>query len=133
MDIREYKNFRLDEIVNLYSSVGWTNYLERVDTLQQAYDGSLCVLGAYDSDQLIGIVRAVGDGSTIVFVQDIIVLPEHQRKGIGTKLLKTLVDKYKDVYQMELLTDNTDKMKVFYRSMGFTAADKVGCVAFIKM
>ena len=133
MEIREYENFRLDEIVNLYRIVGWTNYLERVDTLQQAYEGSLYVLGAYDSDQLVGIIRAVGDGQTIVFVQDIIVLPEYQRKRIGTKLLKTLMDKYKDVYQMELLTDNTDKTKAFYRSLGFTAADEMGCVAFIRM
>jgi len=133
MEIREYENFRIDEIVNLYHSVGWTNYLERVDILQQAYEGSLYVLGAYDSDQLVGIIRAVGDGQTIVFVQDIIVLPEYQRKGIGTKLLKTLMDKYKDVYQMELLTDNTEKTKAFYRSVRFSASDEMGCVAFIRM
>ncbi len=133
MEIREYENFRLDEIVDLYRRVGWTNYLERIDTLQQAYRDSLCVLGAYDSDQLVGVIRAVGDGQTIVFVQDIIVLPEYQRKGIGTELLKTLMDKYKDVYQMELLTDNTEKTNAFYRSVGFTASDDMGCVAFIRM
>lgn len=133
MEIREYKNFRLDEIVNLYRSVGWTNYLERARMLEQAYAGSLCVLGAFESDQLVGIIRAVGDGQTIVFVQDIIVLPEFQRKGIGTKLLKTLMEKYKDVYQMELLTDNTEKTKAFYRSVGFTASDELGCVSFIRM
>ena len=82
---------------------------------------------------MLGIIRAIGDGLTIVFVQDIIVLPEYQRKGIGTKLLKTLMDKYKDVYQMELLTDNTEKTKAFYRSVGFTASDDMGCVAFIRM
>ncbi len=133
MEIREYKKFRLDEIVNLYRRVGWTNYLERAHILEQAYAGSLCVLGAFESDQLVGIIRAVGDGQTIVFVQDIIVLPEYQRKGIGTKLLKTLMEKYHDVYQMELLTDNTEKTKAFYRSVGFTASDELGCVSFIRM
>jgi len=133
MEIREYKNFQLDEIVNFYRSVGWTNYLERINVLEQAYAGSLCVLGAYNSDQLVGIIRAVGDGQTIVFVQDIIVLPEYQRKGIGTKLLKALMDKYKDVYQMELLTDNTEKTKGFYHSAGFTASDELGCVSFIRI
>lgn len=133
MEIREYENFRLDEIVNLYRSVGWSNYLERVNTLQEAYESSLHVLGAYDSGQLVGVIRVVGDGQTIVFVQDIIVLPEYQRKGIGTKLLRTLMDKYKHVYQMELLTDNTEKTKAFYRSVGFTVADEMGSVAFIKI
>lgn len=133
MDIKKYENFHLEKIINLYQSVGWTNYLERTDILEEAYANSLCVLGAYDSDRLVGIIRAVGDGQTIVFVQDIIVLPEYQRKGIGTKLLKAVVEKYNDVYQMELLTDNTVKTKAFYRSVGFTASDDIGCVAFIRM
>ncbi len=133
MDIKKYENFHLEEILNLYQSVGWTNYLERISVLEEAYANSLCVIGAYDNEKLVGIIRAVGDGQTIVFVQDIIVLPEYQRKGIGTKLLKAVMDKYHDVYQMELLTDNTVKTKAFYRSVGFTASDDVGCVAFIKM
>ena len=133
MEIKHYDHFHLEEILHLYQSVGWTNYLKRADILEEAYANSLFVLAAYDGDSLLGIIRAIGDGLTIVFVQDIIVLPEYQRKGIGTKLLKTLMDKYKDVYQMELLTDNTEKTNAFYRSVGFTAADDMGCVAFIRM
>ena len=133
MTIKEYDHFQLDEIVNLYESVGWTNYLERVDTLREAYANSLCVLGAYDSENLVGILRAVGDGRTIVFIQDILVLPEYQRQGIGSKLLQAAMERYQDVYQMELLTDNTEKTKAFYRSAGFTASDDLGCLAFIKM
>ena len=133
MTIKEYDHFQLDEIGNLYESVGWMNYLERVDTLREAYANSLCVLGAYDSDRLVGIIRAVGDGRTIVFVQDIIVLSEYQRQGIGSKLLQAVMERYQDVYQMELLTDNTEKTKAFYRSAGFTASDDLGCLAFIKM
>ena len=133
MEIRKYDIFHLEEIINLYQSVGWTNYLERISVLEEAYANSLCVIGAYDNEKLVGIIRAVGDGQTIVFVQDIIVLPEYQRKGIGTKLLKAVMDRFHDVYQMELLTDNTEKTKAFYRSVGFTASDDIGCVAFIRM
>ena len=133
MEIRKHDIFHLEEIINLYQSVGWTNYLERISVLEEAYANSLCVIGAYDNEKLVGIIRAVGDGQTIVFVQDIIVLPEYQRKGIGTKLLKAVMDKFHDVYQMELLTDNTEKTKAFYRSVGFTASDDIGCVAFIRM
>ena len=68
-----------------------------------------------------------------MFVQDIIVLPKYQRKGIGTNLLNAVIDRYKDVYQIELMTDNTEKTKAFYRSVGFSASDDIGCVAFIRM
>ena len=72
MEIREYGNFQLEEITNLYQSVGWTNYLERISVLEDAYANSLCVIGAYDNEKLVGIIRAVGDGLTIVFIQDIV-------------------------------------------------------------
>lgn len=133
MEIKSYTNFHLEEIVNLYRSVGWTNYLDRADVLERAFASSLCILGAYDGDKLVGFIRAVGDGQTIVFVQDIIVLPEYQRQGIGTQLLQAILDKYQDVYQVELLTDYTEKTKAFYRSLGLTASDELGCLAFIRM
>lgn len=133
MEIKEYNHFRLDEILEFYASVGWTNYTERAEMLPLAYENSLCVFGAYENSKLVGIIRAVGDGLSIVFVQDIIVLPQYQRKGIGTKLLKAVIDRFGSVYQMELLTDDTEKTKAFYRSVGFAAADEMGCMAFVRM
>ena len=108
IEIKEYRAFQLEEIIGLYRSVGWTNYTERADILPKAYADSLCVFGAYDADVPVGIIRAVGDGQTIVFIQDIVVLPEYQRRGVGTKLLKAVMEKYKGVYQMQLLTDDTE-------------------------
>lgn len=133
MDIREYTDFCMDEVLALYESAGWKNYTDHADRLPKAYEGSLCVLGAYEDEKLVGIIRAVGDGVTIVFVQDIIVLPGHQRKGIGTKLLQAVTDRYSEVYQMQLLTDDTEKTKAFYRSAGFYAASDMGCLSFVRM
>ena len=33
----------------------------------------LLVLGAYEQDELLGIIRVVGDGATIIFIQDILI------------------------------------------------------------
>lgn len=133
MVIKEYKEFLLDEIINLYKRVGWTNYLEQSENLKKAYSASICTFGAYDSDQLIGIVCAVGDGYTIIFIQDIIVLPEYQRKGVGTRLLEAMIKKYAYIYQIQLLTDNTEETKSFYLSAGFVLSSDINCLSFIKM
>lgn len=101
--------------------------------LRKAYENSLLTLGAYDGDQLAGIIRTVGDGYSVVFIQDILVFPEYQRKGIGTQLLREIMGRFPDVYQMELMTDNTAKTVSFYRSAGFVRADDIGCCAFMKM
>ena len=133
MEIKAYSQYLESEILPLYKAVGWRNYYEHPQMLEQAYAGSLCVLGAYEQETLVGIIRAVGDGHSIVFVQDIIVHPNFQRRGIGTELMRCLLQKYDYVYQIELATDDTEKTKAFYKSMGFLPMDAVGCCGFIRM
>ena len=132
MEIREYPVFNADEIYRLYSEVGWTAYTENMQVLEQGYKNSLLVLAAYENDDLIGIIRVVGDGSTVVFVQDILVFPGRQRQGVGTALLKAVLDRYPDVRQIQLTTDNTPQTIAFYKSMGFTELSEIGCCGFMK-
>ena len=75
MEIREYKTYNEPEILRLYSSVGWTAYTDQPEVLRKEFENSMLTLAAYEDDQLLGIIRAVGDGHTIVFVQDIMVFP----------------------------------------------------------
>ena len=131
--INEYKYYNAEEILNLYNSVGWCSYTSRPKMLEHAFEHSLKILGAHDDDKLVGIIRAVGDGFSVLFIQDILVLPEYQRKGIGTKLLKTMLAYYPDVYQTELATDNTEKTCSFYKSCGFLSYSEIGCEGFIKI
>lgn len=132
MEIREYSVFKDDEITRLYSSVGWTAYTDNLTTLRAGFNNSLLVLGAYEQDELLGIIRVVGDGATIIFIQDILVFPEHQREGIGSALLKAVLDRYSDVRQIELATDNTPNTVAFYKSMGFSEYSELGCCGFMK-
>ena len=131
--IKEYNKYNESEILNLYQSVGWINYTNNPNMLKNAYANSLKILGAYENEKLIGIIRVVGDGYSIVFIQDIIVLPEYQRHGIGTALLKKILEIYQNVYQKSLLTDNTDKTIQFYKSVGLEMDTDIECRAFTKM
>ena len=132
MTIRPYLHYNEGEILHLYGSVGWSFYVQHPDVLEKGIANSLCVLGAYDEDKLVGLIRCVGDGCTILFIQDLLVLPEYQRRSIGTALMKEVLDRYAQVYQIELATDNTEKTKAFYRSLGFRALDEIGCCGFMR-
>lgn len=66
----------------------------------------------------MGILRAVGDGASVVFLQDLIVLPEFQRQGIGSQLMQRVMEKYADVYQLQLLTEASEKILLFMNSLG---------------
>lgn len=124
---------RFNEILALYGAVGWTNYTARPDMLRAGYEGSLAAWCAFEGDKLVGVVRVVGDGVTIVFVQDLIVAPSHQRTGIGTRLMQTVMNRFSDVYQMELLTDDGSGACALYESLGFVRSDAMGCVAYVKV
>lgn len=132
MEIREYKIYNEAEIFDLYTSVGWAAYTGQPEVLRQGFENSMLTLAAYEGDRLLGLIRTVGDGHTIVFVQDILVLPQHQRKGIGTALLRAILDRYSHVRQIQLATDNTPKTIAFYKSMGFRELSEIACCGFMR-
>ena len=132
MEIREYKDFNENEIRSLYDSVGWTAYTRDMPALEKGYRNSLLILAAYEGDQLAGIARAVGDGATIVFIQDILVKPDRQHQGIGTALLKAMLDRYANVRQIELTTDSRPETIAFYKSLGFSEFSQIGCSGFMR-
>jgi len=131
--IKEYRLYREAELLDLYKSVGWSTYYDRPDMLRQAFSHSLCILGAYAGEKLVGLVRAVGDGATIVFLQDILVHPAYQRRRIGTRLIGELLDRYRHVRQLHLLTDDQPGTVGFYKAAGFTPVEDVHFRAFTRL
>ena len=129
--IREYVCYEQDEVLALYESVGWTGYTCRFEIMERAFARSLKVYGAYVQDKLVGLIRAVGDGLTIVYIQDLLVHPEYQRMGIGKALMGRLLDDYKNVYQKVLTTDDTEKTLAFYHHMGMKVDREIGCRVFM--
>ena len=132
MEIKEYTFFNKEEILRLYTAVGWTAYTKNFSVLEQGFKNSLLVLAAYEKDELLGIIRVVGDGFTIVFIQDILVFPDKQRMGVGTALLKAVLNRYSGVRQIELVTDKTPQTLAFYKSLGFSEFSKIGCCGFMR-
>ena len=128
--LKEYTGYNEEEILGLYESVGWTNYTDNPEMLRNAYLNSLKIYGAYVDDKLIGIIRVVGDGYSVIFIQDLLVHPEFQRKGVGTLLLKKVLCEYDSVYQKHLMTEDTEKTILFYKSLGFVDNSEIGCKAF---
>lgn len=130
--LKEYTGYNEEEILGLYARLGWTNYTDKPEMLKNAYLNSLKIYGAYVDNKLVGIIRAVGDGFSVLFIQDLLVHPDFQRNGIGTLLLKRMLKEYENVYQMHLITEDSEKTISFYKSLGFTDNSDVNCKAFSK-
>ena len=63
-----------------------------IEHAKRALDGGLINVSAKYGDRLIGMGRMVGDGAMYWYLQEIIVLPEYQKQGVGTKIVNHLVD-----------------------------------------
>ncbi|WP_238789207.1 GNAT family N-acetyltransferase [Rothia dentocariosa] len=81
-----------EELVELYDAVGWSAYTRTPERLVPMLAESRYLYVARENtaegtERLIGLVRAVGDGQTIAYIQDLLVHPQARRHGIGSALL----------------------------------------------
>ena len=120
-----------DEVVSLYTSVGWHAYTSDLKRLEKGFESSLLKIGAFDNDQLIGLIRVVGDGQTVILIQDVLVHPDYQRQGIGSSLIKEVLQRYDHVRQIQLLTDRTPKTQAFYEALGFVELNEFACSGYL--
>ena len=129
--IRRQEIVKLEDVLHLYQTVSWTNYTHQPQMLEKALSNSLAIYLALDGDAVVGLVRLVGDGFSSIFVQDLLVLPTYQRQGIGSALMKKALGNFKDAYQVQLVTEQTEKTLGFYRSLGFKTLSTYDCTGMI--
>ena len=86
-------------------------------------ENSLEILTIWNNNELIGLIRVIGDGETILYIQDLLIRSDYQNQGLGSVLLQKMCDRYKNVRQKVLITDNTDKTNSFYEKNGFVKID----------
>jgi GNAT superfamily N-acetyltransferase len=73
----------------------------------------------YSEDELIGFAKVLGDGRAHGFLLDPTVSPEHQRKGIGRKLVELCVQESRRRGIEWLHVDFEPHLKGFYETCGF--------------
>lgn len=126
------KNIDLVQMTELYNSVGWTAYTKNPAALQQAMLNSLFVIAAIDKDKIVGLIRVVGDGISIIYIQDLLIAPQYQRQGVGSHLIELVLNQYQSVRQKVLLTIDEPQTRFFYEKCGFVSCDRGKLVAFYR-
>ena len=117
------KDIDIKQLEELYNDVGWSAYTQDLEVLKQAILQSLDVITVWNDDKLVGLIRAIGDGLTIVYIQDILVLNAYQNKGIASELLQRILNKYKN----DLLRG---KWEVVYKNKPYSIKKKCLEIAF---
>ncbi|MBN2851579.1 MAG: GNAT family N-acetyltransferase [Clostridia bacterium] len=130
---KEDKDIALAQLINLYEDADWSSYTKNHELLDKAIRNSAYVLSAWENEKLVGLIRVISDDATIIYIQDILVLSGYKRRKIGTTLVKTVLNKYSDIRQKVLITDESPVTRGFYESVGFLSCDNYQMTAFINV
>ena len=102
-----------------------TGFWERpVEQVKVALDNGLFNVTAVCDGKVVGMGRLVGDGAMYWYLQEIIVLPEYQGKGIGKRIVNRLIDHIKSASMpgtgVEVGLTAVKGKEPFYEKLGFS-------------
>jgi predicted GNAT family N-acyltransferase len=116
----------VEEYNYLFDAVGWGSY--PVEISKKSLSNNIYSVSIYDNDSIVGYGRLIGDGIIFLYIHDVMVKPEYQRKGIGTTIMKKLLTKVEEIKKENpdlLLYLGASKDKEdFYRKCGFITREE---------
>ncbi|TFD94377.1 GNAT family N-acetyltransferase [Jeotgalibacillus sp. R-1-5s-1] len=80
----------LDEYKYLCEAVGWKDFMN-FEVAEKSLKNSVFGVTVYDHGQIIGMDRIVGDGAIYFYIQDVVIHPDVQGKGIGNEIMNILL------------------------------------------
>lgn len=89
------------------------------ETIERLVHGSTRVIGLYLGERLAGFARVISDGTSMAWLGDVFVLPEHRGHGLGAELVREAVEypAHRDAYWYL----NTRDAHTLYARFGFEA------------
>lgn len=99
MSIRFETLIRADTeaLIRLYRDAGWWDnaWDDNHGFLEKIVNGSACFIGAFDKNLMIGMGRALSDGVSDAYIQDVAVLSSYRGRGIGKAIIQNLIRELK--------------------------------------
>lgn len=103
----------------LYDSTGWDPISREASYYAGALAGSWWSWAAYCDGQLVGFARVISDGHLHAFITEMIVHPDFQRRGIGARLLSSLLTASHKAGISDIQLFSAKGKAAFYRRHGF--------------
>ena len=131
IEIRPVSRTERDEMIRLYREAGWWSAENdrQPEFVDKIAGNSYLFVGAFSGNRMIGMGRVLSDGISDAYIQDVTVLRDYRRRGIGGRIIATLLEK--------LQTDRIEWIGLvgepgtgtFYNQLGFK--EMKGSVPFV--
>lgn len=106
----------------LFESTGWNReYRLSPAEVMQGLRNSWYAVAAYEGEALVGFGRVVSDTVLHAMIYELIVLPDHQRQGLGTRILDLLLQRCRRAKIRDIQLFCARGKRSFYEKRGFVA------------
>ncbi len=85
--------------------------------VEKSIENSLC-FGVYDQRKQVGFARVVTDFATIAYIGDVFILEHYRGRGLGKRLIKTIMN-HPELRGLRLWLLGTKDAHDLYRKYGF--------------
>lgn len=110
-----------EEFNYLTNSVNWGT--RKTSVIEEALNNTLYSVSIYDDEKIIGYGRIIGDKTIFLYIQDVMVVPEYQKKKIGTMIMNKLLEKIKEYKKINpgirTYLGASQGKEGFYKKFGF--------------
>jgi len=92
---------------------------EYLETVKSIISNSFCFVIALRGEEIIGMGRAISDGVSDAYIQDVTVRESERGQGIGKEIIRTLVRYMKEHRLQWIGLISEPGYEGFYKSLGF--------------
>lgn len=111
----------LEEYKEMRRQVNFMQLSDRIAS--NALNNAFHITVVRDGGRAVGMIRVLSDGSYANFITDVIVIPEYQRRGIGTELMRRTVEYMRSTIsegeKIALYLMSAIGKEPFYKRFGF--------------
>jgi spermidine synthase len=110
------------QIIGLYQAEGWWSADDKgIELVEKIIKGSHCFVAALEDNRIVGMGRAISDGVSDAYIQDVAVSEVYRKRAIGSGIIKHIVARLNadGLHWIGLIAERN--AHDFYRPLGFDA------------
>lgn len=114
----------LKDILNLYILEKWWEGEKETGPVLEIINGSYIFIAAFSNNQIVGMGRAISDGVSDAYIQDVTVHKDYRGNNIGKSIINKIIEELKNNNILWIGLISEKNSHGFYEKLNFSKMEK---------